>query len=296
MNQCQTHNLGVHIAAAGQPGSPNSRLLDGSITSIYDTEAVTLHAGACQNCTQLASAAFTELTTLTGGNEFKGCVALASFSAPKLVSISGSGTFSGCTSLTAANFPSLMTWSSTSGNFTEITLGASSVSSVITPSSVKRITANNAADTCACYNNVNLEYYSGTSATQIVNYPNTSNAPGSFTGCTKLAEVHLDNVVTVSGRAFKGCSSLQTLSLKSCQTVGGEAFASCVNLGSLQLGSPGHAVTSIGSNALQNVPTSLNGEPVSITIYTADGQPLTSNTSAYGWGGNAQTDINWQQA
>ena len=62
MNQCQTHNLGVHIAAVAQPGSPDSKLLDGSITSIYNTEAVTLRHSACRGCIQMTSATFTEIT------------------------------------------------------------------------------------------------------------------------------------------------------------------------------------------------------------------------------------------
>ena len=296
MNLCQTHNLSVHIAAASHPGSPDSKLLDGSITSIYDTEAVTLRPAVLQDCAQLASATFTELTTLTGGNEFNGCAALESFSAPKLASITGSSTFSGCTSLTIATFPRLTTWSSPSGSFTELVFGTSgSVGSLKFPNSVKRITADNTGGVIPCYNKGNLEYYSGTSATATSYYTTVSGAPGSFAGCSRLLEVHLDNVVTVAESSFRGCSSLPILILPSCKTVAQSAFESCVNLGTLQLGSSGHAVTSIGSKALLNVPTSLNGQPVSITISTVDGQPLATN-SPWGWAGNPATDINWQQA
>jgi hypothetical protein len=130
------------------------------------------------------------------------------------------------------------------------------------------------------------------------------NDNGAFKGCTGLRTITAPNLriigngvkgnaseTNTSNGVFTGCTALTSVAFTAIETVGSYAFRGCTLLSSIQLGSPGHAVASIGANAFQNVPSDC-----SITVYTANGQPLTNSASAYGWGGNALTDINWQPA
>ena len=246
MNLCQTHNIGVYVAAASQPKSPDSALLDGSITTIYDTEAVVLRSRALAGCTNLTSATFTVLAVLSNQNEFNGCSNLSEFIAPELVSVSNSNSFAGCTNLKIVNFPKLNSASFyTAGYFEEVTLGTADVSGVI------------------------------------------------FEGNTHIRRVSLPNATTMSWKLVDTCSALEYFyapCLPSVPGGGSGPFYKCNSLRTLQFGSPGHAVNSINSQGLAGVPASCN-----ITIYTADGQPLTTN-SPWGWTGNPTTDIDWRQA
>ncbi len=270
MNQCQTHNLGVKIVAAAHPGSPNSKLLDGSITSIYDTEAATLRTYALRGCNKLTSAAFLELNSIPE-YAFTNCSTLSELNVPKVVQIANGNPFNGCTNLKIVNFPSLQQTAFGNGTyFEDVTFGATDLSGVSIQGSVtlKQMSIPNAVT-------VSATFCAGCTSLESVNAPELQSTIYTSTG---------------SYASFKGCSSLQSINFPKIKTVAQQTFSGCASLMSITLGSTDNAVTGIGSNALSSVPTGC-----SITIYTSDGNALTSN-SPWGWAGNPATDINWQQA
>ena len=109
----------------------------------------------------------------------------------------------------------------------------------------------------------------------------TSIPDNAFKSYTKLASVNLPSLLslvntgTTPSGAFYGCTALTTVVLPSLTTCNDShtsraTFGNCTSLESVQLGSEGHAVTSLGAYMFKNCTQS----NLTITIYTSGGASL----------------------
>ncbi len=103
---------------------------------------------------------------------------------------------------------------------------------------------------------------------------------GIFKGCVAITSVTFPKLRTVndgsgndsSGGLFSGCTSLTTVVFPLLEQVTGNAgiFYQCTALTSVTFGSEGHPVTSLSNKTFSG----LSQSTLTITIYTADGLPL----------------------
>ncbi len=190
--------------------------------------------------------------------------ALQEFEAPNCTTVPKSA-FTGYTNLTRVALPSVTTLSvanTSAGDFT----GCTSLQS-ITLTSLATLSA----------------------STNI--YPG-----GTFYGCTALQTVSLPSLTTITGTArnggisasFGACTALKSVYMPVLVTCGDSnsslaTFYNCTSLEAVQLGSEGHAVTSIGAYMFRNC----TQPGLTITVYTTGGASLANEP----WGATNATIV-----
>lgn len=85
-----------------------------------------------------------------------------------------------------------------------------------------------------------------------------------FSNCTSLTSLSFPVLTTIGQSVFLSCSGLTSLSMPLCTVIQGSAIRGCSGLQTAQLGSVGHAVTTVGSNSFQGCTQS----GLTITVYT----------------------------
>ena len=107
-----------------------------------------------------------------------------------------------------------------------------------------------------------------------------------FYECTSLETINLPEVTRINSwnnvRTFGHCTNLRKVVAPKLQILDGYTFVACTSLEEVQLGSIGHPMTSIGTNAFM---TCLQGN-LTIKVYIADGE---TSLSGAPWGATNAT-------
>lgn len=190
--------------------------------------------------TEMTSVVIGNGVTNIGNNAFKGCTSLETVSIGSGVASKGSYAFDNCTSLTT------ITVDENNANY----------------SSEDGVLFNKNKTTL-------LLCPPGKSGTYTIPNTVTSVGDGSFSGCSSLTEVTIqEGVKTIGYSAFGGCSGLTTISIpNSVTTINSGAFSGCTGVATLQLGS---GLTSINSGVFNGL-TSLTSLTIGNGVTNIDG-------------------------
>ena len=172
--------------------------------------------------------------TNIGDKAFRRCTKLKSASIPAAMSIGG-GAFNTCSSLVSVSLPAA----------TRIGTYAFNACTKLVSVSLPAVTR---IDSWAFYNCTSLASVSLPVVTRVDGHV--------FDGCIKLVSVSLPVATTIGGCAFYNCTSLASVSLPAAFSVDGYSFYNCTSLESVDFGATLSSVSTLGSNAFDNVPAS----------------------------------------
>lgn len=206
--------INIHLASQGKVEELNDEInsiIEGTITSIYNTTATEVRANAFNGCTSLSNVTFTE-ASIIGSNAFSSCNNLIYLSIPKATTINANA-FSGCTALE------------------EVCAGVSEIYStdaigvnLIKNTNLKRIS----------FPNCTIMYSSvcqGATALTDVYLPNVSTTQQyQFYGCSSLEEIDLPQADKAAASCFENCINLQKVSMPLMTSVLARGFYNCSNL------------------------------------------------------------------
>lgn len=171
-----------------------------------------------RNCTSLSEMDLGNMKII-GTYAFQNCTSLSEITIPSTVTTYGTRPFDGCTGLvkatvnSSANLPSNMF------------AGCSLFSEVTLNSAIKTI------GTYAFQNCTSLESIVLPASLTTLGTASSTSASNVFEGCTSLKSIEIPAGVTVIAKeTFSGCTALSSVTLNNVTTIGPLAFAGCANL------------------------------------------------------------------
>ena len=174
-------------------------------------------------------------------------------------------------------------------------LGFTNLTQVNLPALTSLSSSGNGGSSGAFYGCTGLTTISLPALTSLSSSSNNNGSSGAFYGCTGLTTISLPALTSLSSSsnsgysgAFYGCTGLTTISLPALVTNNDTGqytatFCNCRNLTDVQLGSEGHAVTSLGQYMFKGCTQS----NLTITVYTNGGASIANAP----WGATNATVI-----
>lgn len=297
-------------------GSGVAVIGDSSFDHCANLASVRIESGsigtyAFWKCTSLTSVDMGNGVVAIGNYAFWECANLASVIIPDSVTTIGIAAFYSCTSLTSVTIPDSVTslgthafWECSSLTSLSIGRGVTVIGSG-TFRSCYSLTYLNIPDSVTSIDQ--YAFFLCTSLTTVsLGNGVTSIGGGAFSSCTSLDPLIIpDNVRSIASDAFSSCTSLTWASIgKGVTSIGSDTFSSCTSLISMTF--VGSTVPRIGSNWIQNTPSTLTGHAYAASgfpargsaleglmmgayIPTVPGEPVDANVSP----GNGAVTISW---
>lgn len=187
------------------------KIIEGTITSIYNTNVQSVRAYAFNNCTSLTDVTFTK-ASIIGSSAFNGCTSLVNLSIPKATTI-GSNAFQGCTSVqtVCAGVSEIYSTDAIGVNLKGNTL----LKTISFPDCTRMYSS--VCQGCTNLENVYLPKVNGTNQYQ-------------FYGCSALEEIELPETSSVGTSAFQNCINLTKVSMPLLTSIWPNGFYNCGNL------------------------------------------------------------------
>lgn len=210
----KTKNIPNYILSNLVSRGEINKIIDGTITSIYNTDVISIRPYAFNNCISLTDVTFTEAVTV-GSNAFSNCTALANLSIPKVTTIE-SNAFSNCKSLQTV-------YAGVSEIYSTDALGVNLISNT----NLKKLNLPN----CIMVYSYAVK---ACTALEEVNLPKCEKiCLQAFYDCSNLKSINLPNLnstMTIGDTAFRNCTSLEYVSIPNISSLAANAFYNCPSL------------------------------------------------------------------
>lgn len=207
----KTKDIPNYISANFVSKGEIDKIIEGTITSIYNTNVQSVRAYAFNDCSNLTDITFTEATSI-GQNAFDGCVSLVNLNVPKASSI-GANAFKNCSNIETI-----------CAGVTEILSTDAIGVNLINNTHLKEITFSNCIT-------MQSSVCQGCTSLEVVNLPNiTTTKQKQFYGRSSLSEINLPNSSTVGTSTFQNCINLAKVSMPLLTSIWPNGFYNCSSL------------------------------------------------------------------